>query len=177
MFTTQSGTYDSCEESEECSVMEFCKNKSLNLKLKRKKPNQTFLIEKNTQNIRKKCQSVGDLHAVKRSTGCVKSLSESHSLCYCCVPFINAISSNSSSARPHWAKSSVIFRECRLWAMSFHQVIRSHFLQAPMFLPRTRQLLRDSVSEWKVTETCRQIACLSTKTPWTKWINFKCKKL
>jgi len=75
MFTAQIGTYDSCEESEECSVMEFYKNKSLKL-LKRKKPNQICsTVEKNTQN-REKFQSVWEFRPV--------GICESHCL-PCCV--------------------------------------------------------------------------------------------
>lgn len=64
MFTAQIGTFDSCEDSEECSVMEFyCRNHSLNL-LKRKKPNQICsTVEKNTQN-REKFQSVWEVRPV-----------------------------------------------------------------------------------------------------------------
>ena len=80
MFTAQIGTFDSCEDSEECSVMEFyCRNHSLNL-LKRKKPNQICsTVEKNTQN-REKFQSVLEVRPV--------DIRESH----CPQPWLNVSS-------------------------------------------------------------------------------------
>ena len=73
LFRPQSETYDSCGASiEESSVMEFYKNQSLNLKLKRKKPNQICsTVEKNTQN-RVLLQSVREVQPVDiRESHCV----------------------------------------------------------------------------------------------------------
>ena len=82
LFRHQSETYDSCGASiEESSVMEFYKNQSLNLKLKRKKPNQICSpVEKNTQN-REKFQSVWEFRPV--------GIRESH-----CVPCCVNVSSD-----------------------------------------------------------------------------------
>ena len=158
MFTTQSGTYDSCEESEECSVMEFCKNKSLNLKLKRKKPNQICsIVEKNTQN-REKFQSVWEFRPV--------GIRESH-----CVPCCVNVSSDGRE------NISVKSLECLLWAMSCHRVTRRLSPQAQLYLLKTKQLLKDSESEWKATERCRLLGCLSMNRLWTIWTLNKCKKL
>ena len=75
LFRHQSETYDSCGASrEESSVMEFYQNQSLNLKVKRKKPNQICsTVEKNTQN-REKFQSVREVRPVDiRESHCLQS--------------------------------------------------------------------------------------------------------